>query len=121
MNVILMKSETMLLLPSFPILQSNLKTEYIQIKRKSIHIVLDISVWRMKKDNWESIFSSFEEKDFLYLSHKEIKRINVNIIDLINPKTTKFQKAKSNHQVAQKSILNIMDKSSREMLKDMLI
>ena len=74
-----------------------------------------------ERDNWESIFSSFDEKDFLYLSHNEIKRINVNFIDIINPKTTKFQKVKRNHQVTQKSISKIKNKSSREILKDMLI
>ena len=73
------------------------------------------------KDDWESLLSSFDEKDFLYLSHKEVKRINVGSIGFINSNTTKCQRVNRKHQATLKSFSDIKNKSSWEILKDMLI
>ena len=73
------------------------------------------------KDNWESLLSSFDEKDFLYLSHKEVKRLNVSFIGVMNSNTTKYQRVKRKHQATLKSFSDLKNKSSREIMKDMLI
>ena len=74
-----------------------------------------------ENDNWESLFSSFYEKDFLYLSHKEVWRLNVNLIDFVGSNTVKYQRVKREQQTTLKSFSNLKNKSSREILKDMLL
>ena len=74
------------------------------------------------KDNEGCMFSSFDQKDFMLLSHKEVKKFNANFIIFMHSKSTKWQQTKRQSKIMiLKSYSEIKDKSSCEILKDMLV
>ena len=74
----------------------------------------------LDKDNWGSLESSFDEMNFMYLSHKEIIKINHNLIEYKNSNSVKVQRRKWLLTTTMKSASEIRKKSSREILKDIL-
>ena len=74
-----------------------------------------------EKVYWESIDSSFDEINFIYLSHKEVKRLNNHLIEFKNSNSVNVQRNKKHIHSTFKFASEIRKKSSREILQDMML
>ena len=73
-----------------------------------------------EKVYWGSIDSSFDELSFMYLSHKEVKRLNYHLIEIKNSNSVNVKRRMRLLNTPFKSASEIRDKSSWEILQDML-
>ena len=67
------------------------------------------------------IYSSFEEKDFMYLTHKEVEKLHINSVEMKDTYSVKYQRRTNKFRTTLKSHSEMRKKSSREILKEMLL
>ena len=82
---------------------------------------LPLFLLKNEEEHVGGIFSSFEEKDFMYLTHKEVERLHINLVEFKYTNSVKYQRRTNKFRTTLKSLSEMRKKSSREILKEMLL